>query len=304
MEDFAAEVGSTGPVSVAGWGTRRSITGDGGRVVNAPAGILRIDAAEMVAECGAGTSTTELLAALAEQGQTVSLPASGTVGGALAVGHSDVTRLGHGSIRDVLLQARYVSASGHVVKAGGPTVKNVSGFDLCRLLVGSYGTLGFLGEVIVRTRPLPRHSVWVRRAGDPFRLLVELHRPVSLLWDGTTTWARLDGHVDDIAAAVDRFGLEEVDGPPSLPGPYRWSIPPGDLGEVLGPDRDDGAAFVAEVGVGLVHHSRPRRPTRSPAPVVDLHRRIKERFDPTGRLNPGVDPLLPDVDPLSAGVAG
>ena len=301
MEDFAAEVGATGDVGVAGWGTRRPIGDDVDRVVQAPVGIMRIDAAEMVVECGAGTSTTDLLSALAERGQTVSLPPSGTVGGALAVGHSDITRLGHGSIRDVLLQARYVSASGHVVKAGGPTVKNVSGFDLCRLLVGSYGTLGFLGEVILRTRPLPRHSVWLRREGDPFRLLVDLHRPVSLLWDGTTTWARLDGHADDIADVVARTGLVEVDGPPPLPGPYRWSVAPGELEATLGADGGDGD-FVAEVGVGIVHHRRPRVRPAPPAPVVELHRRIKERFDPTGRLNPGVDPITAGDD-ASAGAS-
>ena len=63
-------------------------------------------------------------------------------------------------MENTLLQARYVSAAGEIVKAGGPTVKNVSGFDLCRLLVGSYGTLGFLGDVILRTRPLPATSQW------------------------------------------------------------------------------------------------------------------------------------------------
>ena len=78
--------------------------------------------------------STSCSAALAEWGQLVALPPGGTVGGALAVGRSDVTRLGRGPVRDALLQARVVSAEGHVVKAGGPTVKNVSGFDLCRLV--------------------------------------------------------------------------------------------------------------------------------------------------------------------------
>jgi FAD/FMN-containing dehydrogenase len=59
-------------------------------------------------------------------------PDGGTIGGALAVGHSGIRRLGWGPVRDTVLQVRYVSAAGEVVKAGGPTVKNVSGFDLCR----------------------------------------------------------------------------------------------------------------------------------------------------------------------------
>ena len=118
--------------------------------MRAPVGIVRIDAAEMVLECGAGTPMDDVHAALAEVGQTVSIPGGGTIGGALASGISDVTRLAHGPIRDVLLQTHFVAASGKVTKAGGPTVKNVSGFDLCRLLVGSRGTLGFFGDVIVR----------------------------------------------------------------------------------------------------------------------------------------------------------
>jgi len=159
LERFADEVGSVGEVTVAGLGTRGGAV-PGVRAVAAPAGIEWVQADEMTVCCGAGTSVDELVAALATHGQTVALPAGGTVGGALASGASDVRRLGYGPVRDTLLQARYVSAAGEVVKAGGPTVKNVSGFDLCRLLVGSRGTLGFFGEVILRTRPLAQRSQW------------------------------------------------------------------------------------------------------------------------------------------------
>src|SRR4029079_5570448 len=120
------------------------------RRVAAPAGIEWIQADEMIVCCGAGTPVDERDAALAEVGHGVALPPGGTVGGALAVGRSGIRRLGDGPVRNTLLQARYVSAAGEVVKGGGPTVKNVSGFDICRLLVGSHGTLGFLGEVILR----------------------------------------------------------------------------------------------------------------------------------------------------------
>lgn len=286
LDDFAASVGVSDPVTVTGLATRGGPAA-GARVVSAPAGIDRIDAAEMVVECGAGTSVDELLAALAEQGQTVSLPPGGTVGGALAVGHSDITRLGHGAMRDVLLQTRYVSAAGKLTKAGGPTVKNVSGFDLCRLFVGAHGTLGFFGDVILRTRPIARASAWFTSGLDPFELLEQLHRPVSLLWDGSTTWVRLDGDATDVAESVARFGLDEAAGPPALPE-HRWSLPPSDLQAL----RDDEAGtFVAEIGVGLVH-----RHVAGPVRSVDsatrqLHDRIKAQFDPTARLNPGVDPV-------------
>jgi len=161
LSSFASEVGTDGPITISGLGTRGGAV-DGVRCVHAPTGIEWVQPDEMIVCCGAGTPVDELVAAIAEHRQTVVLPAGGTVGGALAVGRSDHRRLGYGPVRDTLLQARYVSAAGEVVKAGGPTVKNVSGFDLCRLLVGSQGTLGFIGEVIVRTRPFAAALAVVR----------------------------------------------------------------------------------------------------------------------------------------------
>jgi glycolate oxidase FAD binding subunit len=187
-------------------------------------------------------------------------------------------------VRDTLLQARYVSASGDVVKAGGPTVKNVSGFDLCRLLVGSYGTLGFLGEVILRTRPRSRFEQWYATAADPHETLRQLYRPTSVLWDGATTWVLLEGHPADVAASAQAAGLREAAGPPELPRGGRWSVAPSALGSLSG-------TFVAEIGVGVVHHADPAPPRPIDPGVAELNRRIKHNFDPTGRLNPGLDVL-------------
>lgn len=293
LDEFAALVGAEDPVTIAGSGSNGGAV-QGVRTVTAPSGIQRIDAAEMVVECGAATSVDELLAALAEHGQTVALPPGGTVGGTLAVGRSDISRLGHGAMRDVLLQTRYVSAAGTPTKAGGPTVKNVSGFDLCRLLVGSYGTLGFLGEVILRTRPVARSSRWFRSDRDPDELLRDVFRPVSLLWDGAQTHVRLDGDEGDIALAVDRFDLHDAPGPPDLPGPHRWSVPPS---QAMDAARSVDGVYVVELGVGVIHHTGRLKRPRPDAATRDLHDRIKEQFDPTRRLNPGVDPLAPPAVP-------
>lgn len=282
---FADEVGDCDPVTVAGLGTRGGPVSDV-RTVTAPRGIGWIQPAEMTICCGAGTQVAEVAAALAEHGQCLAIPDGGTIGGALAVGHSGIRRLGWGPVRDIVLQAHYVSSAGEVVKAGGPTVKNVSGFDLCRLLVGSRGTLGFLADLILRTRPLSVGERWFTSDRDPWELLVALYRPTSVLWDGHTTWVLLDGHADDIAAQVESGRLSAADGPPDLPR-YRWSVAPSELRSLV----DQSAPFVAEIGVGVVHHSRP-----APASTVDptiraLHDRIKREFDPNGRLNPGIDVL-------------
>jgi len=281
LDDFAAAVGTDGDVTIAGLSTRGGAV-PGVRTVTAPSGIEWVQPDEMIVSCGAGTSVEELTAALAEHGQTVALPSSGTVGGALAVGQADVRRLGYGPVRDVLLQARYVSAAGEVVKAGGPTVKNVSGFDLCRLLVGSRGSLGFLGEVILRTRPVAACSQWCSAENtDPMSVFSRLHRPVSVLWNGTTLWALLEGHPSDVEAQARIAGLTPCEGTPPLPSGSRRSVPPASIPALSG-------TFVAEVGVGTVHHAEPWTAPARPSRVVELAQAMKREFDPRGRMNPGV----------------
>jgi glycolate oxidase FAD binding subunit len=289
LSPFAEAVGEHGPVTCVGHRTRWLVGGyaePSTRTVSAPAGISRIEPEEMIVSCGAGTPVDELQRAATEHGQLVALPRGGTVGGALAVGRSDVLRLGRGPVRDTVLQARVVNADGNIVKAGGPTVKNVSGFDLCRLFVGSLGTLAFLGDVILRTRPVPEASRWYRteEGRDPFDLFAALYRPTSVLWDGTSTSVLLEGDPADVREQAAVHRLAEANGPPPLPL-YRHSLPPSELRGLTG-------RFVAEIGVGLVHRDEPAAPRHQDEPIVALHRRLKAVFDPSGRLNPGRDPLL------------
>ena len=282
LTSFAEAVGTTEPVTITGLGTRGGGV-EGVPAVCAPSAVEWIQADEMTMRCGAGTPVAEVEAALATVGQYVALPPGGTVGGALSVGQSGIRRLGHGPVRDVLLQACYVSDRGEVVQAGGPTVKNVSGFDLCRLLVGARGTLGFLGDVILRTRPLPAQSQWFTiEAADPFPTFQILYRPASVLWNGSRLWALLEGHPHDVAAQAAAASLLECDGPPQLPSGSRRVVPPAAVAAQTG-------EFVAEVGVGVVHHAEPV-PADGPleSSVTKLARRIKAAFDPSGRLNPGV----------------
>ena len=301
LSAFAAEVGTTGPVTVAGLSTRGGPV-PGVRAVRAPAGVQRFQPDEMTVECFAGTPVADLQAALAERGQFVALPDGGTVGGALAVGHAGILRLGHGPVRDTLLQSWSVLADGAVVMAGGPTVKNVSGFDLCRLFVGARGSLGFFGAVVLRTRPLPAARRWFTSGREPWTLRRDLFRPSAVLWDGTTTWVCLEGHPRDIDDEAARLGLAEVAGPPPVPVGGRRVLEPAALRR-LGSDAGAGAAFLAEIGVGVVHHTEPvPEPTdTTPAAVATVTTRLKRLFDPEGRMNPGREPRSASTATTAAG---
>jgi glycolate oxidase FAD binding subunit len=296
LRDFADAIGDTRAVCVEGGRTQWAVGGSpaaGVRVVRAPRGIAEYHPAEMTVRLGAGTTLAELDDALGARGQTTVLDglAEATVGGVLAVGRSGLRRLRVGPVRDALLQLRYVSAEGRVITAGGPTVKNVTGYDLCRLMVGSLGTLGCFAEVILRTRPRPVASEWWRVDDEPFALTTHLYRPSTVLWDGETTWVWLEGHREDVAAqgaVLAQRGGAIVDGPPPLP-PVRSSVAPNRLAAVV--RNGDAGRCVVEIGVGVVHGSCAVAAPPVTGAVRELHRRLRHEFDPAGRLNPGRDPL-------------
>lgn len=298
LAGFAAEIGPSGPVCVRGGGTRWHLGGavdPEARVVAAPAGVIDFEPAEMTVRVRAGTAVADLHRELASAGQYTALPVrpSGTVGGALAVGESGPARLGLGTVRDALLQARYVDAEGRVVTAGAPTVKNVSGFDLCKLLVGSLGTIGLIGEALLRTRPVPEAERWVRAAGaDPRSVFEQSRTAASILWDGAAVWVLASGYGVDVEAdlaALAGLGDFEPAESPDLP-PHRWSCTPAEAAS-FDPKRLGGdGRFVAEIGVGVVHADEPQPPRPLSPGAARLNERIKARFDPTGRLNPGRKP--------------
>jgi len=311
LSEFAAVVGTEGPVGVEGGQTQWAVGGlpsRGTRIVAAPAGVVLHEPAEMIVRVRAGTTVAALNAVLAEGGQMVPFdpddPERATVGGVLAVGHSGVRRLRYGPVRDTVLEVRFVSAAGELVKAGGPVVKNVTGFDLCRLLVGSLGTLGLLAEVVLRCHPLPAASRWFESADaaivDPFAVLAQLYRPSSVLWDGSHVWVLLEGHPEDVAAQAGVLGpaFQPAAGPPlGVAGAGRLSLAPGQLrrlplsgppwlaqvgvGVVTTPSPDEAASLAAALGVPWPRALSPR--------AAEIHRELKRRFDPGGRLNPGRD---------------
>jgi FAD/FMN-containing dehydrogenase len=293
---FAEEVGADRPVTVEGARTRWELggpLGDGTRILRAPEGIIAYQPDEMTVRVRAGTTVEMLHAELAATGQRTSLPErGGTVGGALMVGENGPFVLGRGPLRNAVLQVGYVSAEGRVISGGGATVKNVSGFDLPRLITGSLGTLGLLGETILRTNPIPPVSRWLSSTdADPFAAYDALLRPGGVFFDGTTTTVLLEGHGVDVDAeqeALDRIAtFSAAGGPPDLP-PHRWSLSPAALRTIASAT----GAYVAAVGVGTVFAERPQPPRPvDPASAV-IAARMKACFDPTGRLNPGRAPSI------------
>jgi len=114
---------------------------------------------DLTATVQAGMTLARLQARLRERGQWLSLDPEdadrATVGGVVAANGSGPRRHLYGTARDVVIGLTVVTADGTVVRGGGKVVKNVAGYDLPKLFVGSHGTLGVLVEVTARLRPLP-----------------------------------------------------------------------------------------------------------------------------------------------------
>ena len=120
-------------------------------------------AGDLIVVAGAGCRLTDLQARLAGAGQWLAVdPARcGTLGGLVATASTGPTRHLHGPVRDLLIGARVVRADGVRAHSGGKVVKNVAGYDVGKLLTGSYGTLAVLTEVAFRLHPLPPTRTWV-----------------------------------------------------------------------------------------------------------------------------------------------
>ena len=155
-------------------------------------------------------------------------------------------------------------------------------------MTGSLGTLGLIAEVVLRTNPAPPVQRWVRGEHvDPRDLRDAVLRPGAVLWDGTSSWVLVEGHGADVDAEIARLAtraeITSVDGPPELP-PYRWRLSPADSARA---DRLTEGEFVASIGVGTVW-ATTAPPAREPDPVaMQVTARMKQLFDPSGRLNPG-----------------
>src|SRR3989440_1418701 len=182
LRDAVAEaLAAEEPLEIVGGGSKRAL----GRPVQAAhtldlsrlSGIRDYAPSELVLTAGAATPLAEIERALAEQGQMLAFEPPGwcgllgvedaapTLGGILACNLSGPRRIKAGAARDHFLGFRAVSGRAEIFKAGGKVVKNVTGYDLPKLMAGSYGTLAALEEVTVKVLPRPEAVATVLFAG-------------------------------------------------------------------------------------------------------------------------------------------
>lgn len=187
-------------------------------------GIRLYEPGALTLVAGAGTPLSEVDAALAAEGQRlpfepmdhrVLLGTTGTptVGGMAAVNVSGPRRIQVGACRDFMLGARFVDGMGRVLKNGGRVMKNVTGYDLVKLMAGSYGTLGVMSEVSFKVLPKPETSAVIlieglsdERAvramsmalGSPYDVTGVAHAPKGI--DGApVTMVRIEGFEKSVA---------------------------------------------------------------------------------------------------------
>jgi glycolate oxidase FAD binding subunit len=192
--------------------------------------------AEMLVVVEAGMRCGWLGELLAEHGQEwpVDAPPEATVGGVIAAAPSSPRRLRVGPVRDLVLEVELLTGGGRWVRAGGRTVKNVSGYDLCRLMTGSLGTLGVIVQAALKLRPLPRaRRTIVAAAGLPraAELLRALPRASAALVTPAGIELRLEGWPEDVEEqtrrAVELLGDDAriVDDAPFPEGLGLWTAP-------------------------------------------------------------------------------
>jgi glycolate oxidase FAD binding subunit len=295
-------------------------------------GVVSYDPSELVITARAGTPLAELNAILDDAGQMLPCepPAYGdaaTIGGAVAAGLSGPRRPWTGSVRDFLLGCRIVTGEGKHLRFGGQVMKNVAGYDVSRLMSGSFGCLGLITEVSMKVLPKPRAAaslVVALEAGEAMRELSSWRKaalPVSGAChvDGRLH-VRLEGGTGSVRAAADRIGGETADADfwtslreHRLPffdddrPLWRLSLPnatplvelPGaailDWG---GAQRwlksDAGADVIRGIASAAGGHATCFTPGATPEPfhplpasLMRFHTQLKQRLDPHGVFNPG-----------------
>ena len=351
------------PLAIVGGGTR-PIGGprEGERLSTAGlSGITLYEPGALTLVAKAGTPVGEIEAALAAEGQGLPFEpvdhrgifgteGAPTLGGVVAAGASGPRRVAVGAVRDFLLGVRFVDGTGQVIKNGGRVMKNVTGYDLVKLMCGSFGTLGVLTEVSLKVLPSAAAratlafegldtgtavKAMAAAMGSPFEVTGAAHDAGA-----GRTMLRIEGFETQVAYRAERiasllapFGAARVERDPDTvrtdwaavrdvamahgTGDDLWriSVKPSDgprVAAALGgarllldwagglvwtatsPGTDVRAKLAGIPGHATLLRAEPGTRARfgtfppEPAPVAALAAGLRARFDPRGRLNPGL----------------
>ena len=275
----------------------------------------------LVVESGALVGDIEAM--LAERNQSAVMdetPGASTIGGMVASGASGYRRLRYGPTRDRILETTVATGDGRVITAGGRVVKNVTGYDIPRLMSGSLGSLGVIGQICLKLWPVPESSATLQLDPADARAL---YRPLAVIETEHGATAYLAGTAQEIRGQAAAVGAEVTKG---LAWPQRLEqasqielrVPSPLVAAAVSQVRAVGAAaFRAQHGVGIIaagfadwsderlaalrtwaeSNGGAAVVVASPTSAVDrwgaapasaeLQRRVKQAFDPRRIMVPG-----------------
>ena len=219
---------ATGPLAIRGGGTRQIGHPVMGEVLETGglSGITLYEPGALTLVVQSGTPLADIEAMLDAEGQMLSfepldmsgvfgVPSNSTIGGVVATNASGPRRIQAGACRDLMLGVRFVDGTGEILKNGGRVMKNVTGYDLVKLMAGSYGTLGVISEVGFKVLPRPEttatvvvHDLALADAvramaaafGAPFDVTGAMHVPET-----GETLIRIEGFADSVAYRADQL---------------------------------------------------------------------------------------------------
>ncbi|MBY6121215.1 MULTISPECIES: FAD-binding protein [Mameliella] len=255
--DLAEVIGSASdPFHIRGGGTRAVGVTSAAAVLETGglSGVSLYEPGALTLVARAGTPLAEIEGALAAEGQRLAfepmdhrglLGTSGepTIGGVVAANVSGPRRVQTGAARDFLLGVRFVDGAGQVVKNGGRVMKNVTGYDLVKLMCGSWGTLGVLTEVSLKVLPVPEtaaclmidgldeagaQEVMSRALTSPYEVTGAAHAPGGP-GEQPLTLLRLEGFAGSVAYRTGRlqemlteFSVRVETDPERVAALWRW----------------------------------------------------------------------------------